>query len=268
MRAALVLALALGLIGCERSDPHAGVGPPPSEAIVAAGDVPAGSLRGPDIEIWYAVLQGAAPTEPQLLQLREAARRPGVEVDPIAAPSGRWVVIKPSSPGDAGFDATHPPSWRGADTLPPFGGAIVIGAGGAAAEVDAIHADLIALAHDAAVAARGWILDEQSYVAFSPEAFADGPRQHPRDVTQMITVYVDAQVLTTRGLARFALPELRAHVDDTSDAIWTTAFDAAAQRLVDTGGLTTAGVLDGGAVTWSASWADDDGPRVIELTPS
>jgi hypothetical protein len=213
-------------------------------------------------------------------QLATDARGPGVEVNPTDEPTGRWITIRKSTPEGAGFGDGHdhdhdPPTLRDLteDQL-DVKGAIVIGGGGPATELDEIHRVLTLLAHQAAVAGGGWILDEQTKVLMSTAAFDDGVIPGPRSFVHLATFYVDdtpeGVVLTTGGMDRFGLPEVVIRLGPGVDlAEWTARVDAAGQALVDRGALDGPGVLVAGDQRWAAAWVVDPETeeRLLELTP-
>lgn len=293
------LAIVLALAACKR--PEAKTRKAPSTAGDSWGStrdagvdeldvVPAGSLVEDTFVVYYAVILPARPTAAQHDAIVASARAHGFAIG--GAGPARWIEVTDGSREDVVTDLGRI-SWQ----IPPdeaalrdAAGSITIAAGAAIGELDAAHDALVAVLSDAG----GLIIDLQSEAAYDAAAIA-ALRGRGRDAHELIQVFRDpegaegTQVLTTGGMLRFGLPELRVrHVPlGMSDEV-LIAIDATAQTLVDRGALSRAGALEvdvaalpgmtdtlasihdhggTGRITWRATWAGDADVDTIELAP-
>lgn len=120
----------------------------------------------------------------------------------------------------------------------------------AAARMDAEHR-AAALASAAADRSGGWLQDLWTNQTFSRAAFAAvRPADGLAEVERLVLVHRVEEAgggvfLDTAGLARFGLPELVIHgVPRTYGSQLTTVLNAAAQTLIEKGGLPRDGELD------------------------
>jgi hypothetical protein len=178
----------------------------------------------------------------------------------------------------------------------------IIVAGPASKTDDTMHT-AARCAYAAAVAGHGWLVDVHTMVLFTPDVFQQRrPDGFPLDADTLVATHIrkderaaspsDTVYLETTGLLSFGLPELRmrgipARLEDR----FSEVFHAAAQTLIERGGLARPGQLDvdlhtltgegwldvalavsaqggSGKVTFLATWLNadaDTGRRMIEL---
>jgi uncharacterized protein YegJ (DUF2314 family) len=237
--------------------------------------VAAGSLRDAVLSDGYAVLLPAGADVAQARTAIEAAARS------LGVPA----LIAPGTPADVGFSIDRLRYFgRGLDAtdtaaLAKVTDLVVIDATGPTV-ADVVH-NAAEVARAGAAATHGWILDRPTSETFTRAAFdAARPTGFPLDVDTTIVVHVvanpDASVFfESFGMVRFGLPEIFVRAVPQSFAQDTmTMVLAAAQQLVDRGGLERDGVVEvtgpAGTVPFTATWtlgdsADEPGaPPEIE----
>lgn len=225
----------------------------------AGAAVAAGSLRDPVIIDKYAVLLPSGGDA--VVALRAAATiaeaRGFALGDALTGKPVRLVRLETGTVAESGFHIGLLRHFgRGlsaADTaaLANANKAVLISVSSPATDVaDLLHGSA-AMAHASAAAVHGWIQDRVTFETFTVAAFdAQRPDGFPLDIRDLVVYHVvagaDSTVFfQTLGMARFGLPELYLQgIPQGFVAKFTQLYNAAAQTLVERGGLARDGELE------------------------